>query len=145
MRGLLSIIAQAGLDLGHVLAMKDQLIDAMVFFLTRHTLCALRLEFLNRSGNVIANGFGLWSFTVSYGSSGRGVVELPVGRVVAELRTNAAALSSAVDYTITLMVTQGAELPAGWSWSNRRLYSSDQRTHVASFGYDPLHVSVHRE
>lgn len=117
----------------------------MVFFLTRHTLCAVRLEFLNRSGNVIANGFGLWSFQVSYGSSGKGVIELPVGRVVAELRRNASALASAVDYTITLTVTPGAELPAGWSWSNRKLYSSDRRTQVTSFGCDPLHVSVHRE
>jgi hypothetical protein len=145
MRGLLSIISQTGLGLEKLLGMKDLLIDGMMFFLTRHTLCSIRLEFLNRSGNVIANGFGLWSFTVSYGSSGKGVIELPVSKVVAELQRNASALAAAVNYTVTLTVKEGAELPPGWNWSKRGLYSSGQRTHITSFGYDPLHISVHRE
>lgn len=145
MRGLMSIISQVGLSLGKLLSMKDTFVTAIVFHLERNTLSSVRLEFLDTRGNVIANGFGLWEFKVSYGSSGNSIIEFPVQKVLSELRSNPYALQAAVDYAVTLMIPPGSELPPGWNWTSEKYHSSSQSKHIASFGYDPLNVSVHRE
>jgi hypothetical protein len=145
MRGLISIISQTGLSLEKLLGMKDMLVSALVFFLERRTLNVLQLEFLDRYGNILTNGFGVWKFRVEYGSSGSGVIAFPVNKVLAELRNNPLALREAVQYNFTFMIPPKAELPDGWSWGNGNQYRAQASTYVASFGYDPLNVSISRE
>lgn len=145
MRGLISIISQTGLSLEKLLEMKDSLVSALVFFLERRTLKALQLEFLDRYGNILTNGFGMWKFRVEYGFSGYGAIEFPVNKVLNELRNNPLALREAVQYDFTFIIPPGVDLPDGWSWVNGNQYRSQASAHVASFGCDPLNVSISRE
>jgi len=144
-RGLIIIITEVGLRLDVLHNMKDSLVDGMLFLLQRRTLKSVQLEFFDMSGRAITNGFGLWKFNVGYDTYGSGFVELPVRKIVDEIRRNKRALAYAKSYSILILVEPGAELPPSWSWNeNSRRYSTGG-TFVASFGWDPLNASIHRE
>lgn len=144
-RGLMVIISDVGLSLNSLLDNKESLVTGILFHLERRTLRRVQVEFYDKNGNSLNNGFGKWKFIANYGSYGRGIVELPVGKVLEEIRRNRWVLLSASSYKITLWVDSGAELPPGWSWGKDDKKGSTQSTFVGSFGWDPISMSIYRE
>jgi len=144
-RGLILVVSDVGLSLQPLYDIKETLVTAILFHLERKTLRRVQLEFRDRNGNALDNGFGVWKFNVSYDAYDQGIIEFPVKKVLDELHRNKLALAPASSYIITLWVESGSALPPGWSWSENKGNRKAHSTYVASYGWDPLGISIYRE
>jgi hypothetical protein len=162
-RGLIVIISEIGLNLNPLLKDKENLTKSILLSLEQSTLKVLQLNFYDNNSNTINNGYGIWNFFVSYNASEGGIVELPVNKVVQEIRHNKWAFTAASSYKITLWIKSGttsvanavgttsrsaysaAELPLNWGEGKRDGNSSSKNIYVGSFGYNPIDVTIYRQ